>query len=408
MLQELNRHWEQEYQYPYPKHREIFSTLTRFVKKRQIIALTGLRRVGKTVLLLQLINWLVKNKVERKNILYFSYDREKLSIKALLEEYSKITGVDYAKSKIFVFLDEVQKLENWQEQIKIFYDLYPNIKFVVSGSASLFLKKQAESLAGRIFQFEIPVLSFKEFLDFKNVKQRIEANKEQLKQLLIEYLRKNFIEVLNENQEFYKMYYESIINKVVHEDIPKMFPIENPAKLKALFDIFLNNPGYYLNYDSLASDLSLSRKTVEKYVYYLTESKLIFKAYNFSNNFVTSEKKMKRVYLTAPCFGFLSNNVELSRIVENIVLLFSKEKFFYRDSRKNEIDLVMKLKTGLKPVEVKFKDNIKKKDLKAMALFLKKFNVKEGVIITWDFEGQQQLGDKKIKFIPLWKWLLKS
>lgn len=406
-LELQNKHWRKGFFYEFPNHRKIFRDLVNYLDKKIIIALTGLRRVGKTVLMWQLINWLIKQGVKREKILYFSYDKEKASVEELLDEYTKITGIDYKKERIYVFLDEIQKLENWQEQIKFFYDLF-NIKFVVSGSATLFLKKGVESLGGRIIEFEVSVLGFDEFLMFKDFKmeKNLEIQKEDLKVLVAEYARKNFIEVINEDENFFRMYYESLINKVIYEDIPKLFPVENPSKLKALFMIFLNNPGFYVNYESIASDLGLSRKTVEKYVDYLLKAKLIFKSYNFSRNFITSEKKMKRIYLTAPCFCFLSDEVNINRVYENLVILFARHRFFYRDARKNEIDLIERKNKKIIPIEIKIKDKIKKKETKPMLLFLEKFKQNYGVFITWDFEAVEEVKGKKIRFVPLWKWLL--
>lgn len=413
MLEEQNRHWIKGFFYAFPKHRELFKTLVKFIDKRQILAVTGLRRVGKTVLLWQMINYLIKKDVDRKRILYFSYDKAKLSIEELLNEYSKETGIDFTKERVYLFLDEIQKLENWQEQIKFYYDLY-NIKFVVSGSSSLFMKKGIESLSGRIFEFYLPVLSFKEFLMFKGfsfAKKDINLYKPKIRQFLNEYIRKNFIEVLDEDETFFKIYYESIINKVIFEDIPNIFPVENPSKLKALFNAVLNNPGMYLNYDSLASDLSLSRKTVEKYVEYLIRANLIVKAYNFSKNFLTSEKKMKRLYLTAPCFAFTLENPKIESIVENIAFIFSGSKFFYRDPRKNEVDIITKKDGKIVPIEIKYKNKFNKNDLKALLYFLNKFNLKECMIITDDYESSEEIiwfkSKRKVNFLPLWKWLLK-
>ncbi len=399
--------------YNFPKHRELFHKLKKYMDKRQIIAIIGLRRVGKTVLMWQLINWLINEKhIKRTHILYFTYDKNKISIKELLENYSQITGIDYKSKKIFVFLDEIQKLENWQEEIKFYYDLYPNIKFVVSGSSSLFLKA-TESLAGRIFEFYLPILNFKEFLLFKNIEiKNIEIYKEEITKLINEYLKKQFIEIIDEDEETYKMYYESIVNKVIFEDIPKQFPIENPSKLKSLFMLIATNPGMYLNYESLASDLSLNRKTIEKYIDYLEKANLIFKVYNFSKNLATSEKKIKRAYLTAPCFSFLYEFPNIEKVIENIVVLSLNTKYFYRDPQKKEIDAIVKKDKTIIPVEVKYKQHIKKKEIKSLLSFLKKYKGKKGVVITRNIEKEELYEwfntTKTIQFIPFWKWLMEK
>ena len=410
MLQEQNKHWREGFFYGYRKKREVFKELMELLQKKQVIAIHGLRRVGKTVLMWQLIDHLVRNGMNRRNILYFSYDKAKLSVEELLKEYKKITGVDIEKEKVYVFLDEVQKLENWQEQVKFYYDLY-GIKFVVSGSSSLFLKKGIESLAGRIFEINIPVLSFREFLDFKNVKIKdIELQKLQIKNLFQEYLRKNFIEILDEEEKIIKLYYESIINKVIFEDIPGIFDIENPEKLKALFYFILENPGMYINYDNLASYLSLNRRTVEKYLDYLVKANLVAKVYNFRKNFIISEKKMKRVYLTAPCFCFLMEFPKIDKIVENLAIVSERVKFFYRGGKGEEVDIVKKEKGKITAIEVKNSNKITKSEIKSLLSFMNRYGVSEGTVLTDDYEGKREetwFGKRmKINFIPLWKWVL--
>ncbi len=410
MLQEQNKHWRDGFFYGYTKKRKAFRELAELLEKKQIIAIHGLRRVGKTVLMWQLIDHLLSKGINRKNILYFSYDKAKISVEDLLEEYKKITGVNIEKERVYIFLDEVQKLENWQEQVKFYYDIY-GIKFVVSGSSSLFLKRGIESLAGRIFEINIPVLSFKEFLDFKDVKiDNIEIQKPQIKNLFQEYLRKNFIEIIDENEKIIKLYYESVINKVIFEDIPAIFDIENPEKLKALFYFILENPGLYVNYDNLASYLSLNRRTVEKYVDYLIKANLVVKVYNFRKNFIISEKKMKRLYPTAPCFCFLAEFPKIDRIVESMIIINEGVKFFYRGGKGEEVDIVKKERGKTIPIEIKNTNKVTKGEIKPLLRFMNKYGIQEGIVLTDDYEDEKEekwFGKQmKIRFIPLWEHVL--
>ncbi len=109
-----NRHWEKDFFYPFPKKRKIFKNLIAFLDKREIIELTGLRQVGKSTLIFQLINHLINLSQDRFHILYFTFDEEVLKIDELFENYFKQTGIDYKKEKIYCFLDEIQKLPNFQ------------------------------------------------------------------------------------------------------------------------------------------------------------------------------------------------------------------------------------------------------------------------------------------------------
>lgn len=125
-------------------HRDAFARLKKHIGLRQIILLTGLRRVGKTTLIYQLIEYLINSDVKKENIIYYSFDEQVEDIAKLLDDYSKLTGVEWKKEKCFVFLDEIQKLENWSNKIKLLYDSFPNLKFFVSGSASFILEKRCK------------------------------------------------------------------------------------------------------------------------------------------------------------------------------------------------------------------------------------------------------------------------
>jgi len=176
----FNRWWEEgkvEEMYLKPFKRDLFYSLVKFLNTRQIILLYGIRRVGKTTILYQLIDYLLKNGVNKKNILYFSFDEANVSLDEVLKNYSELVlGKDILKEKkIYLFLDEIQKLNNFQNQLKVYYDLYPNIKFIVSGSASLSIYKGVkESLAGRVYEFVLPLLSFSEYLTFLGEKIEFE------------------------------------------------------------------------------------------------------------------------------------------------------------------------------------------------------------------------------------------
>ena len=139
---------------------------------RQIISISGLRRVGKSTLIKQIINSLLENKTDPYKILYFSFDQptileEKDTLEKIITLYLKeILNKDIykIKQKVYIFLDEIQLIPFWQDIVKRYYDISPNLKFIVSGSASLLISsKSKESLAGRIFEKKLSPLTFSEY-----------------------------------------------------------------------------------------------------------------------------------------------------------------------------------------------------------------------------------------------------
>ena len=163
----INKHWKDGFIYNIPFKRALYRDLCQHLPKKFILSLLGLRRTGKTTLLKQLIDYLIIEKnIPRLNILYYTFD-EPAEWPEVLDEYLKVSQRELDSPALYFFLDEVQKLPDWQNKIKIYYDHYPNIKFIVSGSSSLFIRKKSESLAGRILEFILPPLSFTEFIIYK-------------------------------------------------------------------------------------------------------------------------------------------------------------------------------------------------------------------------------------------------
>lgn len=399
------------------KRRDSFNEIVKYVKDKQIIVITGLRRTGKTVIMHHLIDYLLKNQVNAEKIVYFNFDFLVENIESVFDRYKKATNVDYKKEKIYVFFDEVQKLNDWQNKIKIFYDLYPNIKFFVSGSSSLFIKKiTKESLAGRSFDFQISPLDFVEYLKLKDKGKFIENPilfKNEIKGELKDYIKTGgFPELIYEKDDLRIKKYvkELVIDKIVYIDIPEVFKIEEPPLLQSLISIISSSPGMIVDYESIATDLKRNRKTISNYLFYLEEAFLIKKVYNFSRNKLTSEKKSKKFYPATTSLAFLYDS-DYGKIIESLVLQNSDFRFFYRKADK-EVDFIKVNNKEILPIEVKARKSIDKEMEKSLLDFMNKFKVKKGIIITEDYEIEKEsvwFGAKgKIKFIPLWKWLLKK
>lgn len=157
--------------------RDYFNQILEGLKRRQMLGITGLRRVDKTTLLRQLISHLLRNSTHPKNVFYFSFDEALIArnpqileqvINAYIEQIL-IAKVFDLNQTVYIFFDEIQYIPLWQTVLKRYYVASRNIKFIISGSASLFISQDAvESLAGRIIEMLLPPLSFREFLNLRN------------------------------------------------------------------------------------------------------------------------------------------------------------------------------------------------------------------------------------------------
>ena len=394
--------------------RPLFNKLLEFLDDRQILLITGLRRVGKTTLFYQLIQELLNREIAPYNILYFSFDEELGDIEDVLETYrEKVIKSGFEENtRIFVFFDEIQKVKNWQNKLKIFYDLYPNLKLFISGSASISLQKQSkESLAGRIYDFILHPLSFSEFLELKGLEidpEKLEIFQAKVKPLLADYLRKGgFPEIINETSDIkIKAYVKnSVIEKIIYKDLPVEFGLKYIELLNILIRMIAENPGMVLNYDSLSKDLHKNKRTITNYIQYLEYAMLLKIIYNYRKGFLVSSRKLRKVYLTntAISFAFVGNFYSegfLEKVAENLTILKTETTNYYRNSY--EIDAIVRINDKILPIEVKY-GQVR---TKGMLKFLNEFNIKEGIIVTKDLMKEENYDDKTIAFIPLWVFLL--
>lgn len=413
-IENLNPWWfngKIQDEYSKLKKRELFFEIEKYTTNKQIISLTGLRRVGKTVLFHHLIEKLLEKNPKEK-ILYFSFDMAVSGIEQAVKEYSEKLNLDLKKDRLFIFLDEIQKANNWENELKLLYDNYPNIKFFISGSATLFIeKKTKESLAGRILSFKLFPLSFKEYLDFMGINystKNIKIYSDTLRKSFEKYLVDGgFPEVINEEDisKINKYIFDLVMEKVIYIDIPSVFKVEEPDLLKSLFQIVCSNPGILGDYESLASDLKRNRKTISNYLLYLEKAFLIKRVYNFSSNLLTSEKKLKRFYPSSSSFCYLFDNPEIGKNVETSFLMNSKAKFFSRTGNK-EVDFILTDKKKNLPIEIKYRNSINSKNIKPLVDFCKSKSLKKGVVLTKGMDKEETYDEIEINFIPIWNWFL--
>jgi len=372
-----------------PFKREIFYKILDYIEDRQIIEIIGLRRVGKTTLFFQIIQKLLES-VRSKNVLYFSFDEKSATIKDLIKTYEReiLNKKIEDAGKVYIFLDEIQKCKDWDSQLKIFYDLYPNIKFFISGSASLILDKKAkESLAGRVYNFTIKPLTFKEFLNFKGIKiDNLDLQERTLATEFFDYLKKGgFIELTFENNEKkVREYAKSILEKIIYKDIPESFGIKDIELLKSLIEIFCRNSGMILNYEKLSRDLKRNKVTLINYIYYLHFSMLIRFVKNIRKSFLSTSRKMKKVYVTNTSFiyAFEDPLTLFEKFLETYVCNALELEYYYRNSF--EIDFIQK-NGEIKGIEVK--SSLNENEILQFKKRLVAINVKKGLIITKNEKG---------------------
>ncbi|WP_337860205.1 ATP-binding protein [Ferroplasma sp.] len=371
------------------------------INYREIIVLTGLRRVGKTTIIYQAINELLKN-TDKYHIVYFTFDYNNDTLLHILNAYQSITGINWKIEIIYVFLDEIQLLRDWGSQIKLICDAFPNVKFILSGSASLQLEKtSSEKLAGRYFLHDIPVLSIDEYymLKYDRAIDNIKLYENEILICFNSYIKKPFPELVNIDEESKIIEYinQTVISKIFGLDIIQEFNKPDINLLYTLLNIFYSEPGMILNIDALSRKLSKSKKDLEEHIYILEFSKLIKIIKNYRPSMMSESRKLKKIYpydISLALSRF--HNIDKGKIYETLIINKFGISKYWRE-RTKEVDALICLDNKIIPIEIKSSDTMKEEYTTNLNYFIEKYNSNLGIIL---YNGKEDLTGKiKLKNI---------
>jgi uncharacterized protein len=288
-------------------------------KVNRSVILMGPRRVGKTVMLEQLVGHALNEGFPATAILFASIDTPLYSgmpLSRLIELFEKRTNHDPAGRRLIIF-DEIQYLKDWEVHLKVLTDQYPNTRFIASGSAAAALRlKSQESGAGRFTDFFLPPLTFAEFLEFLNIEDQliIPDDKEgRYKTTDIEELNRQFVNYLNfggypeavlnpEIQSNVQRYLgRDIVDKVLLRDLPSLYGIQDIQELNRLFTTIAYHSGQEISLEGLASSSGVAKNTISRYLEYLEAAFLIVRVRRVDDNGRTFQRMRQfKVYLTNP------------------------------------------------------------------------------------------------------------
>lgn len=416
-----NKHWQgQPLQTGIPRER--LQDIAPFLKQRQMVAVTGIRRCGKSVLLRQLMQQLLQ-KEKKENILFLNvehpfFDQYRGQVQYLEKAFEEYLSLHNPQGTIFVFLDEIQFFDHWQVFVKAKYES-GDIKFFLTGSNSLLLSSEyASLLSGRTIQVQLYPFSFAEYLLARGIKISsafsLAAQQRRIKKELVEYLSwGGFPEVVlaedpEVKRELLVTYYQNILLK----DIVPRFNVANSREIQELLRYLLSHTGKPCSYAQLGKIIGLSDKTIKEYIYYFKQSYLLFEVNQYFPSLKRQMANQKKVYAGdngfSQALGFRFSE-DRGWFLENMVFLelqrHKKEAYYFKG--KKECDFVVregrKLTTAIQVCYALTAEN-RQRELAGLQEAQEALKIKEGIILTFDQE--EKIGG--IQVIPLWKWLLRK
>ena len=409
--------------------RSIFNKIAKHLDNEEITLIIGPRQVGKTVLLQQLQKHLIsKQKISHKLIYNFNLDviqdRELFQDQ---EEFIEFLKTRSQRKKIYVFVDEAQKIAEAGVFFKGVYDSNLNIKLVLTGSSNLEIRSKIhESLAGRKRVFHLLPFSFLEILNFKN-QDLAKLISEKLKIVPYDHrlILKEFFNyciwggypqiALNENKEEKEQFLREIFSSYIEKDIIGFLKIQNEMSFVKLIKLLAAQIGNLINIAELSAAVQKDRFTIERYLINLEKTFVIFSLQPYASNTRQEIIKAKKIFFIDNGLRNLSlrtlqlpldSRVDRGALLENTIFKellnwqFSQNFSlkFWRSKQKAEVDFI--IEKGLEIVPIEVKSSLKNLKLPASLIgFIKRYSPKKALVVNFNIKGVRKIQNTEVNFI---------
>jgi len=408
--------------------RKLEEKLLPLLERKEIIGIRGARQTGKTTILKML-----QEQLQPTAFVNFDLPENRRALEeAPLDFITRLKTTP----KLFLFLDEIQKVKDAGEKLKIIFDQVPEVKIFFSGSSSLEIKTNVlPALVGRLFLFELYTFDFEEFLLAKDAGLwKIYREKHQLLQDLIAgkgepsppSFQESFLALWQEyasfggypevvkssNEEEKKLILKNIFNLYLEKDIVSFFHIEEAAKFEDFIKFLALTSAQLLVLSSASNKLALSYPKTEGFLSILQHTYVISLLRPFHQNLLTEIKKSPKAYfldlglrnMALQNFLPFANRSDSGQLAENFVFRQLLSQFqdykinFWRTSGKAEVDFVLTKAGEIIPIEVKLSEKAVGKSFHS---FLQAYHPPRAIIVTLNTFKKEIIAGTLVYWIPI-------
>jgi len=391
------------------------------------VLLVGPRRVGKTTILMQLVEAFLSSGVPAAQIMYVSLDHPLLrnvTIDALVKIYAEAAESDPTQA-IYLLLDEIHYAKDWSTWLKLLVDFRRNLRIVATGSASFAVQTQGkESAAGRFLTIRIPPLLFPEYLALREVeppvrsalpalddlfamtdrdRANLAARCDHLQAHLQRYLLVGgFPEAASivEMEKAQRLLREDVLDAVLKRDLVSFFSLRTVTDAENLFLYICLKSGGIVSVQELCSAMELTKVTVNNLLTVLEQAALIFRLAPFD---LSGKKHLKARYkyyaadASLRCAVLLRSSaifadareagiVTETAAVAHLVAAFHQRLVaagYWRDAKtQKEVDVVLQLPDEIFPIEIKYRDDAAIEKNSGLAAFSQNAAVRRALVVT--------------------------
>lgn len=408
-------------------YRRIYPEIAGHLDAPEITLIIGPRQVGKTTLLFQLKKELLaKKNIPQERVYYFNLDI--VSDRTIFVTQTEF--INFLKNRIspgntvYVFIDEVQRIENPGFFFKGVYDLGLPVKLVLTGSSSLEIRsKMVEPLTGRKKLFNLFPLDFAEYISFHDsgllpfLSQHDAYAGEKLREYLYDFISfGGYPKVAVESDREKKIgYLEEIFTSYVEKDVVGFLRIKDAFMFSRLVKILAEEIGNLFNAQAISKELGVKHQTVKHYMDILEQTYIVKRIVPFFGSARTEVRKMPKIYFwdtgmrnfakyfrdfpLASFFerkdkGFLLENFICSELVKTGL----PDVRFWRTKDEAEVDFVVQKAGEIIPIEVKTAIEREIAPSRSFNSFIKRYKPKSGVIISFNNQKSTTVASTSVHF----------
>jgi predicted AAA+ superfamily ATPase len=423
------------------KTRKLPSVVEREIKlpldPTYIVTVTGPRQAGKTYRLFQLVGELMALGVPRSNILYVNFEHERLrrldanDLEDMVKVYYEMFEPDVSRP-IYLLLDEVQLVNDWDKWVRRVHDSEKYRIYITGSTSKLTSKEIADALRGRSVDYTVFPFSFREFTKAKRAEIRDPETLSYLEErgIVLRLLREYLVYggfprvVLAETPEEKRALLKSHYNAIFYRDLVERCRLD-PGILDLILSSLVTGATGLFSVSKLynfAKSLGYrtSKAKLIEYVECARQAYLVLLSEIYSPTIRNRKQYPKKAYIIDN--GIITtlsteSTENLGKLMENIVAVeLARNGYtlnYWREYGKREgpeVDFV--ITEGQRPrqlIQVTYassKTEIKPREKAALIKASQELQTTRALVITWDLKAQEQQGDLKITYIPLWQWLL--
>ena len=427
ILNEWN-YWNRDFPATHPRA-AYGDTINLWMQSDEVVVIKGIRRSGKSTLMINRIKHLVSTGVEPKNILFVNFEDPRFINHLDLSLFEKIKSVyqEYLSpdAKPYLFLDEIQNIPQWEKWVNKEYELGLS-HIILSGSNSSLLSSEiASTLSGRYLSVEVYPLSFCEYLDFRGIsissKLALADKRIEIQRAFEHYLKYGgFPKTLEYDQSQTRELLITYKDSILLKDIVARYQLKEFGKLEEIAAFLLSNTGIIQSINKIKNSFHISYDMARNYVEYLCKAYMLFEVKKFDYSLRKQNANDKKYYsidlglsniLRVPNLQHRGSNLETIVYLE--LLRRGYTVYYYRTVSGLECDFLLQKDNTIEAliqVSVSLKEEkTKKRELKSFVKTIEELQLKsvQCLLITEERSGEDTYEGVPVKIVNIFEWLLK-